>query len=73
MAIIKKSELKQIQKIEDRLAELRKELMKFNSQRAVKTTIENPGKIKELKRSIAKLLTIQNQQRTKEVQVKKYE
>jgi len=73
MAIIKKSELRQIQKIEDRLAELRKELMKFNSQRAVKTTIENPGKIKELKRSIAKLLTIQNQQRTKEVQVKKYE
>lgn len=71
MAIIKKSELKQIQKVEDRLAELRKELMKFNSQRAVKTTIENPGKIKELKRSIAKLLTIQNQQRTKEVQSKK--
>ena len=64
MAIIKKSELKQMQKTEEKLVELKKELMKFNSQRAVKSSIENPGRIKELKRSIAKILTIQNQQRT---------
>lgn len=62
MAIIKKSELKNISKesIEGKMKELKKELMKYNSQRAVGTAIENPGKIKEIRRSIAKLLTIQN-------------
>ena len=63
MAILKKNELKNMSKksIDDKMIELKKELMKFNSQRAVKTTLENPGKVKEIRRSIAKLLTIQNQ------------
>ncbi len=62
MAIIKKNELKQIpkDKIEERIKELNKELMKYNSQRAVGTAIENPGRIRELRRSIAKLLTLKN-------------
>lgn len=62
MAILKKTELKNISKgaIEEKMKELHKELMKYNSQRAVGTAIENPGRIRELRRSIAKLLTIKN-------------
>jgi len=69
MAILKKNDLKQITKkqIEDKVTELRKELMKFNAQRVVGAAIENPGRIKELRRSIAKLLTAKNQKLTMEV------
>ena len=52
------------------MTELNKELMKYNSQRAVGTAIENPGRIRELRRSIAKLMTIQNN-KEKEVKNKK--
>ena len=66
MAIIRKNELKNINPVQitERLIELRKELMKFNAQKAVGTAIENPGRIKELRRSVAKLLTVQNQNKT---------
>ena len=70
MAIIKKNELKQFsnESIIERMKELNKELMKYNSQRGTGRAIENPGRIKEIKRSIAKLLTIK---KTREVQSKK--
>ncbi len=72
MAIIKKNVLKNITKdeIDKRLKELYKELMKFNSQRAVGAAIENPGRIREIRRTIAKLLTIN---KIKEVNDKNYE
>ena len=74
MAIIKKNELKQIEKskIDEKIVELKKELMKFNSQRAVGSAIENPGRINLIKRTIAKLLTIKNNsiKETKEVRQK---
>jgi len=72
MAILQKSEMKQMSKevIIERIKELNKELMKYNSQRAVGTAIENPGRIRELRRSIAKLLTLQNH-KEKEVKNKK--
>ena len=62
MALIKKNELKSLNQavINEKLSEFNKELMKLNTQRAVGTTIENPGRIKLLRRTIAKLLTIQN-------------
>ena len=59
MAIIKKSELK-VMKAEDmknKLVELKKELMKFNAQIAIKIVPENAGKISEVKRTIAKINT----------------
>ena len=74
MAILKKSELTNISKDQqgEKMKELRKELMKYNSQRAVGTAIENPGKIRELRRSIAKLYTLINQKKLKkEVKNKK--
>ena len=62
MSLIKKSELKSMNTntINEKIVEIRKELMKLNTQRAMGTAIENPGKIKLLRRTIAKLLTIQN-------------
>ena len=45
--------------------ELKKELMKTNSQIAIGTVPKNPGRIKELKRTIARILTIKKE---KEVQ-----
>ena len=62
MAIIRKSELLQLseQQIEDKLNELYKELMKFQTQRAIGTSLESPGKVKEIRRSIARLLTVRN-------------
>jgi len=56
---IKKSELKNMneKQLMDRLYELKKQLMKTNAQRSTKTTPENPGQIRAMKKSIAKVLT----------------
>ena len=46
--------------LSNRLIELKKELMKLNSQIAIGTVPKSPGKLKEIKRTIAKILTINN-------------
>lgn len=60
MAILRKHELKQMpaKQMEERLSELKKELMKVRTQLATGRTPDNPGKIKEIKRTIARMLTI---------------
>ncbi|OYT41779.1 50S ribosomal protein L29 [Candidatus Pacearchaeota archaeon ex4484_26] len=62
MAILKSKSLhaSDIKELKDKLKELKLELMKLSSQKASKS-VSNPGKIKEIKRSIAKLLTVINQ------------
>ncbi len=50
---------------ESKLVELRKDLMKLNAQRASGTPPENPGRIKVIKKTIARILTFSNQ-KTKE-------
>lgn len=59
MSILKPKEIKVISKeeLEKKLKDLRLELMKANSQRATKTNPENPGKIKEIRRTIARINT----------------
>ena len=44
--------------LENKIIELKKELMKVNSQIATGTIPKSPGKIREMKRTIAKILTI---------------
>ena len=58
MAIIKKSEFKNmsIDDMKKRTIELKKELMKLKAQVARGTPAENPGKIRAIKRTIARLL-----------------
>jgi len=59
MVALKKNELKNINKAEakNKISELKKELMKLKSQVARGTPPENPGKIRALKRNIARMLT----------------
>ena len=47
------------------LNELNKELFKLNAKRAIGTALESPGRIKQIKKTIARIYTIQN--KTKEV------
>ena len=47
--------------LENKSTELKKELMKINSQVATGTVPKNPSKIKEMKRTIAKILTIKKE------------
>ena len=47
--------------LNNKVTELRKELMKINSQIAIGTIPKNPSKVKEIKRTIARILTIKNQ------------
>ena len=44
--------------LENKIVELKKELMRINSQVAIGTIPKSPGKVREIKRTIAKILTI---------------
>ena len=47
--------------LENKITELKKELMKINSQIAIGTVPKSPGKVREMKRAIAKILTLKRQ------------
>ena len=57
---IRKNELKNMSRenMKIKIVELKKELMKLKSQVARGTPPENPGKIRSLKRNVAKILTM---------------
>ncbi len=59
---MKKLELKQknTEDLTKQLTELRRDLMKLNSQRSTGTVPENPGNIKKFRRTIARINTILN-------------
>ena len=63
MAILRSKEIweMEIEDIEEKLVELKAELAKNVSKSASAGVNENPGKIRELKRTIARVLTIMNQ------------
>jgi len=58
--IIKKSELKEMSadKLKAKIIELRKELMKSRAKSASGVAPENPGKVKEIRRTIARMMTM---------------
>ena len=73
MAIIKKSELKSMKEpqLKERLNDLKKELIKINAQVAMGTVPENPGRVREVKKTVARINTLLNQQKeTKEIKEK---
>ena len=57
--MVKKKELKQLDKegLKSKLGDLKKDLMKINSKRSSGSSIENPGRIKHIKRTIARIIT----------------
>jgi len=63
MSIIKAKEVRKlsIKDFESKLAEIRKELLKLRAQKSAGSTPENPGKIRALRRTIARMITINKQ------------
>ena len=57
--MVKKKEIKQLdsQGLKSKLGDLKKDLMKINAQRSSGSSIENPGRIKHTKRTIARIKT----------------
>jgi len=55
---MKQKELNQMSKedLENKLVELRKELIKVNAQIATGTSIKNPGQLKKTKKTVAQIL-----------------
>ena len=50
----------QNQQLKEKLNDLKKELVKVNAQIAMGTAPENPGRTKEIRRTIARIKTILN-------------
>ncbi len=70
---MKKVEIKQLSKdqLKEKLVELRKDLMRLNTQRSTKTIPENPSNIKNSRRNIARILTFMKQKTKLEVKTEK--
>jgi len=70
---IKAKEIRQMSEnqIKEKMNEIKKDLMKANSQVAVGTAPENPGQIKQMKKTIARMLTIISEKRKQPKQEKK--
>ena len=47
--------------LDEKILELKKELVKINAQVAIGTALKNPGQVKKIKKNIARMLTIKNQ------------
>lgn len=62
---MKVKELRKIEKssMESKIIELKKDLMKLNAQVATGTTPENPGRIRSIKKTLARIYTIQNEKK----------
>jgi large subunit ribosomal protein L29 len=57
--MVKKKEIKQLdkEKLKSNLGNLKRDLMKINAQRSSGSSIENPGRIKHIKKTIARIKT----------------
>lgn len=57
---LKAKDIRQMKDAEydNKMKELRKELIKINAQISTRTPPENPGKVKQVKKTIARMLTI---------------
>lgn len=63
MPIIKNSDIRSMsfEQRKERLEEMRTEISKIKTMINAGGSIENPGRIKELKKTIARILTIENE------------
>ncbi len=62
MAIVRAKDARKMSasQINSKIEELRKEILKLNSQVSAGATPENAGRIKEIRRTIARLIFIRN-------------
>jgi len=72
LPILRKREIRQMMPEErkKKLNELRTELVRLRTTVAAGGTIENPARIHEIRRTIARILTIENEQKKKEASEK---
>lgn len=65
MAILRSNEIRDmsIEEMEAELAELRSELARERSVAAAGGSLDNPGRVKELRRTIARVLTIMKEEK----------
>ncbi|MCD6522844.1 MAG: 50S ribosomal protein L29 [Candidatus Diapherotrites archaeon] len=70
MAILKPKQIREMspQEREEKLQQLRNELAKERAAIASGTRPENPGRIREIRKTIARILTIQNEKKNTEVE-----
>ncbi|MBI1972569.1 50S ribosomal protein L29 [Candidatus Woesearchaeota archaeon] len=63
MSLIKKNEFRLMteQQLHGKLLDIERELLKLNGQRAMRTTLENPGKVKLIRKTRARILTRLNE------------
>ena len=68
MAILRANEIRKMdtKEIKKRLYELKLELMKLKAQVKMHRPIQNTGRIREIKRTIARILTILNERKKAE-------
>lgn len=66
MAILRAQEIVQLSDVEltEQMDKLRIELIQHNGKVSAGGSTENPGRIRELRRTIARLMTEQNKRRT---------
>lgn len=50
---------------DEKVTELKKELVKMNAQVAIGTAIKNPGQIRKIKKTIARIITIDHEKKAK--------
>jgi large subunit ribosomal protein L29 len=70
LPILRKRELKQLipEEREKKLSELRTELVKLRTSVKSGGTVDNVGRIREIRKTIARLLTVENQPVPKEAE-----
>ena len=75
MAIITKNDFKQMNEVQlnEKLLDLRKELMKINTQISTGTTPENTGRVGEVKKTISRIITVINLKKREPKKEKKKE
>ncbi|MBU90690.1 50S ribosomal protein L29 [Candidatus Woesearchaeota archaeon] len=66
---MKAKEIKAMEKsaLNEKLLELKKELVKINAQVAIGTALKNPGQVRKIKKALARILTINSQKDLKKI------
>ena len=70
MAILRPQEIREmsISEMKEKLAELKRELLKEYTQKAISGDPSNPGRMREIRRTIARIYTIMREKRKEQQQ-----
>ena len=55
----------------EKMTELKKELVRMNAQVAIGTAIKNPGQIRNIKKTLARIITIEHEKKAKKEESEK--